>query len=202
MSNHNDHDEVTAMWQQQALEPVVFTVEELRRAAAKFSRKILWRNLREYAAAAVVVVWMGFYFVRMHSVLERLGCALCVAGIAFVMWRLYRGGAAGSAAEVMDANCLDFYRAELVRQRDLLKNVWRWYLSPMIPGMVVFLLGTLRAALEQPGAQERWGKIVAGFGVTAAGCAAVFVAVGWLNARAARKLQRKIDELDAARSAS
>lgn len=183
------------------MEPVVFTIEELQRAARKFSRKIRWRNVREYVAAAVVVAWMGFYFVRLHWMLERLGSALVIAGVAYVVWRLHRSGPASGNAETMDArSCLDFYREELVRQRDLLKSVWLWYLSPLIPGLVVLLLGTLQATLAQPGAQGHEGKIVARFGATLAECAVVFGVVGWLNARAARGLQRKIDELDEAKS--
>jgi hypothetical protein len=36
---------------------------------------------------------------------------------------------------------LEFHRRELVRQRDLLRSVWRWYIGPIVPGLVVFYAG-------------------------------------------------------------
>ena len=83
---------------------------------------------------------------------------------------------------------LEFLRSELVRQRDLLRSVWWWYLAPFVPGLLLILGGV---ALERPG---RWGWLAPGIVA-----AVTFVGIGLLNQRVARKLQRRIDDLDAVR---
>jgi positive regulator of sigma E activity len=86
-------------------------------------------------------------------------------------------------------SCLDFHRRELVRQRDLLRSVWSWYLGPLVPGMVVFLFGSILQKVRQP---TDWLKALP----VAAFMAAGFWFTARLNRRAAGCLQRQIEELD------
>jgi len=39
---------------------MLMPVDEIRRRARKFQKKMYWRNAREYVAALVVVVFLGF----------------------------------------------------------------------------------------------------------------------------------------------
>ena len=82
---------------------------------------------------------------------------------------------------------LEFTRSELVRQRDLLRSVWWWYLLPFVPGMLLIPVGYW---LEGPG----WVLLALGIFVAVA-----FVGIGLLNQRVAHKLQRRIDDLDGVR---
>jgi hypothetical protein len=135
------------------------------------------------------VAIFGFFFWRFDGILLRTGSALVIAGTLYMMYQLYKRGSAKTVpAELASRTCLDFHRRELERQRGLLRDVWRWYLLPFVPGMVVFLVGL---AIEHP--PVRWAPV----GVTAAFCAIVFFLVGKLNQWAARKLQQQIDGLDA-----
>jgi hypothetical protein len=83
---------------------------------------------------------------------------------------------------------LEFLRAELIRQRDLLRSVWGWYLLPFVPGLLLILVGV---ALERP---ERRDWLAPGIVA-----AVTFVGIGLLNQRVARKLQRRLDDLDGVR---
>jgi len=85
-------------------------------------------------------------------------------------------------------SCLEFHRSEIVRQRDLLRSVW-WYLLPPAPGVLLIAVGP---ALERP---ELWAVALGAVSVIAV----TFAGIGLLNQRVARKLQRRIDDLDAAR---
>ena len=82
----------------------------------------------------------------------------------------------------------DYYRRELLRQRDALGTIWKWYLGPMVPGLAIFLVG---ASLQTPpGAHKQlWISITVALSIV------VFGGVGALNAWGARRLQRRIDEL-------
>ncbi len=83
---------------------------------------------------------------------------------------------------------------ELDHQRDALRCVWSWYLGPMIPGLAVLVIGG-ELARKPPGLpQHHW----IAFGVSVTIISLVFAGAGKLNQRAARRLQKRIEELDAA----
>ena len=165
------------LWQNQPSEPLQMTVEEIRMKAAQFQKKIARRNLREYAAAAIVVAAFTGYAILLPGALIKAGSILTVVAALFVAYRLHRKGSSRPVpAAVALSSGVEFHRKELERQRDLLRSVWLWYLGPFVPGMVLFGLGM--------------GSLI-----WASGLALVFAVVWWLNARAARRLQSEIDAL-------
>lgn len=94
-------------------------------------------------------------------------------------------------AESGDA-LVDSYRRELIRQRDALRSIGRWYLAPFVPGMTLLLLGRWfqSHATRRPVALDH--VIIALVGVIAA---LVFLVIWLLNQRGAERLQRRIEEL-------
>jgi len=183
-----------SIWQSQKLEGIRMSADEIRLRARKFQRKILWRNAREYVAAFAVIVFFGFEFWRTTDTVTRAGFGLSSAGLLYVVWQLGRRGSSRNLpAEMGLVSGLEFHRRELERQRDLLQSVWRWYLGPLIPGWVVLMVGMART---NPGHLRHFGLTFTIFNLFAA---FVFVLVWKINQRAARKLQRQIDELDALR---
>jgi hypothetical protein len=188
-------DNAKSIWKNQHVEPVHVSLTELRKKAKKFERRVFWRNLREYAASVIVVAGFGFYIWKFPAPMARFGCVLVIAGVLFVVHTLHKRGSSRSLpAELTLCDCLEFHRKELERQRDLLRSVWTWYLLPLVPGLLVFLLGIYQWQMKRPGAQTRFITIHLGF--TAVVCAVVFIAVGQLNQWGARKLQQKIDALN------
>ena len=197
MTNEN-RSNMTDVWQNQPVKRVEISREALRRTAQKVERRVRWRNLREYVAGAIAIVCFGYYIWRFPAPLVRLGCVLLIAGTLFVVYALHRRGAARAVPpEMAFHTCLEFHRKELERQRDLLRNVWTWYLLPLVPGLTVFLLGLFRWTMEQPDAPAHARLITIAFGLAAAGCALALIVVGKLNHWAARKIQHEIDALDA-----
>ena len=90
------------------------------------------------------------------------------------------------------AASLDFLMGELSRQRDLLRNVWEWYLLPLFPGITVFLFGTskLRDAGGSLIVPER--SIV----MTTALVVVGFALIAFADRASFRGLQRQIDALE------
>ncbi len=161
--------------------------EEIPGRARAFETKIRRRNRREFLAAGLVTVIFGVYIATIANPTMRLGSALIIAGTIYVMHRLHRRGSARPVPEDAEfKDCLDFYRAELARQRDLLRGVWLWYIGPLVPGLAVFAFGTMQAH------QDRSGSIA-----NAALAALALLAIVVLNRWGAGKLQREIDELNA-----
>ncbi len=191
-------NDLAGVWQGQNVPRNEITLDELRRRSRKLESGIRWRNVREYAASALVIAIFGYYVWAIPSLLARLGGVLTIAGVLFVVYSLHaRGAVAEPPADAAAGACLTFYRERLERQRDLLRGVWRWYLLPLVPGLAVFLAGLLEWALALPHAAGRRDAILAVFALVAALCAAGFLAVGKLNRRAARTLEREIAALDA-----
>ena len=105
-----------------------------------------------------------------------MGSVLIIAGTIYVVRQLYRRSTpAAMPAEFGLTASVEFYRSELVRQRDLLQSVWKWYLAPFVPGMVMFSRGKIPFLTSNT---------------------IMFGLVWWMNRRGAGRLTRQIEELD------
>jgi len=175
------------IWQTQKSESMKMSVEEIREKSDKFEQGIRRRNLREYIAAAFVILVFAVYMVIFPNPVIRTGCVLLIAASLYVAYRLHRHGKAQALADRTPfSSCVAHYRAELVRQRDLLRSVMSWYIAPFVPGLVVFTLGIENM---RPG---RSGAIL----LTAIPVVAIALIIWALNSRVAKKLQREIDTLE------
>lgn len=196
MENEAGND-MKNVWRNQPVATVQISLAELRKKALKLEKRVLRRNLREYAASAIVIAGFGYYIWKFPDPMIRFGCVLVIAGALFVVYQLHKRGHARSVPEEMAfRDCLDFHRKELERQRDLLRSIWTWYILPVVPGVLVFMLGVFQWQMRPPNAAARAGHVKILFGLRVAVVAVIFTGVGKLNQWAARKLQRKIDTLN------
>lgn len=190
MTDHPDNP-VQQIWQSQPVEVTKMSADVLRKRAGKFQRQIWWRNFREYVGALVGIVLFASFLVKTHDNLLRLAYLLFIAGMIWVVVQLLRKGSARSMPDAVgNSTCVEFLRAEMERQRDVVKNVWPWYLAPLVPGFVVYTVA-YALAFRRPAS---WAGLALLDGIIAV----VFFGVWKMNMRAARCLQRKIDELRAA----
>ena len=185
-----NENQAQQIWQSQPLEGIQMSAEVIRKRARKFERRILWRNGREYVSSLVAAALFSYFFVTTHNVLFRIAYALFIAGLGWVVIQLHRKGSPRSVSAMGASTCLQFFRAELERQRDVVKNIWLWYLAPLVPGVVVL---TVAYALATP-----FPTSLAGAALLGAVFAVIFLLVWKMNMRAASCLQRTIDELNAA----
>jgi hypothetical protein len=181
----NADTEILRLWMIQAREEPLTPVDEIRTRAERLDTKTLrWRVLTAALFILVLIVeaWQVW---RGEEMLERAGDLLTIAAFVYIAYRFRKQRLAAPPVALGRTNCIDFYRAELVRQRDLSKDSWG-YLLPFVPGVVLALLG--RGFENRPP-----GQIIAiiVFGV------AFFLGVHWWNMYTARKFQREIDALDA-----
>ena len=188
-----EHNPMQQVWQSQPTEGVHMSIAEIQTKASKFQTTIRWRNLREYAAAALVVLFFGYRMLGTADPLVRAGMALIIAGTCYLTWQLHRKGSESQLPKDAGlSSFIDFQRSQLVRQRDMLLSLWSWYLGPLLPGMVLMIVAIGRA---NPGHVKHIWLVTS---VYLAVILLVFLAIDRLNKRAARRLQRQIDELDEA----
>lgn len=173
------------LWKNQPTEIKTMSLTEIQTRARKFQSQIFWRNLREYIATFAVCVIFGVFAARSDNTWLRLGCLLIIAAALFVSAFLFLNGRSNRSVAPDAAACHDFHREALLRQRNLLRGVWLWYLAPFLPGLILFMWGQG----QQEGVTLLRSGLVAGF------VAFVFLGIGLLNQWAARRLQKEIDRL-------
>jgi hypothetical protein len=199
MAPEQSRDDAANIWRKQHTEGTAMTLANIHDRAQKFQSQIRRRNMREYAAALVVVLVFGLYLWIFPGWMMKTGSALSIIAALFVVWQLHKRG----ASVVVPANAgmplIDFHRAELIRQRDALKSLGVWYIAPFIPGSVLMVLGRY-FQFHAPGRTLAWDHQVI---LMAAIVVALIFGIVWLlNAWGAERLQRRIDQLDSMRSGS
>ena len=179
-------DALRAAWTAQPVEEVTMSVEETSHRARTFQRTIARRNLAEYVAIAVVAAWFCYRAAVEPAVLARTGAVLMVVGALIVAWQLHaRARTARLPDDATTRACVDFHRRELTRQRDALAGVAWWYVAPIVPGTLLYVVG----GAAQSGAGSLAAAIALGT------MTAVIACVVALNRKAARRLQEEIDAL-------
>jgi hypothetical protein len=184
MANERDSD-IGQMWRQQPHERQTMALEEIRAKASALDAKVKRWNLIGGIALAVLLaknlweVWID------TDALERAGDLLLFLALLFVVYH-FRGYARADAepATLGLASCVEHYRSQLMRQRDLSRDSWKWVL-PFVPGIGLNIIG----GLMEPRTVPQIATLIV-LGV------ATFVGVLWVNARTARQLEREIAALE------
>ena len=188
-------DPLRDLWTSDQGEKFTMSVSELTAKSNHFHARIRRRNITEYIAAALVIGVFGWiaFLVPVWSI--KIGAILIIAAALYISWKLHEIGGASDPTELTSGQSLaSHHREALVRQRDALQSVWRWYLLPFVPGMLVFTIGT---TLET-GTGIPLSAMLATCATSLGFIAAIFYGVHALNAHAAKKLDAEIDSLDAA----
>ncbi|MCR9270754.1 MAG: hypothetical protein ACX94B_06095 [Henriciella sp.] len=186
-----DKDPLRELWAADQGEKFTMSIAELTARSDRFRAQIKRRNWTEYLAALLVIGIFGWlaYIVPVWSV--KIGAGLIIIAAIYISWQLNRVASLSADDEPAD-DLISTHRRQLVRQRDALRSVWRWYLLPFVPGIVVFSVGsTLEAGANAP----LWA-VLATSAVSLGFVGLVFAAVWAVNARAARKLDDEIKTLE------
>ncbi len=180
-------EDIRNVWQNQPSEGAEMILEEVRKRAAKFEREQRRIKIAGRTGAIIVLAVLGswFYF---GSETASVGTALVLAGFVYA-WR-WIGRRRSTKALPPDCGLeqsASFYRAELERERNVQRGMWRAYLA-VLPGMAIAIAGLQHG--RTPDFSQR-------FLTTAGGVVAVGFLCWLYNLRDARRLQRRIDDLDA-----
>ena len=111
MPNELNPKDPRNLWQSQERENVTISLEEIRLRAARFERRIWWRNFREYAAGVLLIAW---FFATLHlwHGLDLLGPVLMLAGVIYIMIQLRRRGTVRSLPADADTSSVESLELE------------------------------------------------------------------------------------------
>ncbi|WP_109808547.1 hypothetical protein [Sphingosinithalassobacter portus] len=186
-------DDIRRMWREDAKDATGLSLAEIHARVARLRRRLFRRDAIEYAAGAIVVGVFGLCAVIIPDWGIRISCIVLIIGTLIVLRNLWTRRMSATTETLGEAGA-SFYRRELVRQRDSLRHVWRWYLAPFVPGTLLFLLTVWHAMAEKMSASAAALPVMAMLVVDVV----LFVTIDWLNRRAARALDTEIDALDRA----
>ena len=181
----NADTEILRLWHQEAREEKIMPLDDIRTKAEGLDAKTRrWRVLTP-VLFILILLWEAWQVWTQPETLERAGDLLTIAALLYVTYRFRKYHLGAPPVALGRTTCVDFYRAELVRQRDLSKDSWG-YLLPFVPGVALALFGG--------GFQDRpHSQLVA----IAASGVVLFLGIAWWNAHTARRLENDIDALDA-----
>ena len=185
------HDPVKQAWQASVEIAGAPPLEKVRKDADKFYHRIRRRNTIEYVACAVVIVGFTVNMFTLPHVLHKIGSALVILAAIYAPWQLHRRASAVAPEMTGAIPTYAYLRGQLVRQRDALKTVFWWYVLPFLPGMVLVFLGNGYDPAMNASGPPIWVRWLIFAGLVA------FVGfIVWLNRLGARKMQRRVDEID------
>jgi hypothetical protein len=195
--NRPDDTALKSLWQQQPVEDTNMALKDIRSKANKFQSRIKIRNAVEYGAAVVVLFAFSRTLIvnlNRHHIVAVVGCALILAATLFIVYYLRQRGHATTPPVDGDMRTyLTYLILDVSRQRDLLRNIFWWYLAPFIPGLVTLTI----AGVLYPPSHPKVSPAI-GLAIFLGLLFIVYVGGYLLNQRAARKMQAGIEQAEAA----
>jgi hypothetical protein len=163
----------------------------IRRNQQQFWAAIFWRDVREVGVAFLLTLYFSHRGLRNHDWTDCLiGFACFGVGTFMVVDRLLQRKKRPTASDSLK-DCIETSLHEVGHQIWLLRNVFWWYLLP--------ILSTLGVSIGLSAWRSRQQGIMAAIGFVIAGifCALVYWGVYWLNQFAIRKnLEPRRQELE------
>jgi hypothetical protein len=189
MSDERRANDPWAIWREQPREELAVNVEQIvNRRTEELSastRAEIWMSI---GAAVLFVGVMAWRLRPAHAGLLVAGFGAIVVWVAISLYRFRRwAGRERSRADAVAASGLEYYRRELERRRDHLRNEWVWH-GPLL--LACFVLIALVADRAYPGVERLWSVLPL-----------VVVLLVWAifgivrRRRMANALQAEIDEL-------
>jgi hypothetical protein len=128
-------DPLQAIWLDDLSGVLVPTADQVRLASARHFARQRRRNYFEYAAAGLTIVVFAIAGLSSDMPAMQLGAGLIALASLFVATSLHflsRG-----VAPHMDTASRNYYAASLIREHNMLRTIWLWYVLPFVPGYLL-----------------------------------------------------------------
>jgi hypothetical protein len=190
MSDRNHGPDPGLIWRDQAEEKVPVNLEQIvNRRTQELSARTRSETLISVGSALLLAGVVAWRLEIGHEGRLEFGLAAAIAWVVISLYSFRRRvfWRETSLRDAVAATCLEYYRKELERRRDHLRNVWLWHgplvlasiiLIGVLTGRVNIAFQPLRNALPLLVLLAAW----VGFGL-------------WRRRLQAKSVQREIDEL-------
>lgn len=163
------------------------SMQELRTEIVQYEARIRRAVRIEMGACSLVAAcFAGFFLWLPVPLIGKIGSGFTTAAALFIAWFLYRYGRVRPIpANLGFTESITAYRADLERRRWLSQSYGWWYVMPLMIGMGLMIIGP---QLQRP-------NPLPGVSLTALILTAIGAALVLVQQAAARKAQRRIDQL-------
>ncbi len=194
MPEEPEPKDLGAVWRAQPEEKLAVKLEQLaNRRTRELYSSTRAEILTSIGAALFFVAVMELRFAAEQGLVLQIGLLAIVAWVLISLYRFRdRIRHKAPARDALAATGLEYYRKELERRRDHLRNAWVWH-GPLFLACMIFVLTVMRRTLF--GRAWRVLPLVL--------LLAVWTAFGvWRRRRQAREVQREIDDSGAGMQAA
>ena len=183
---NDSENSVHRIWEDQPRERQQIPLEEIHTKAQRFETRTQRRKTIGTAMFILLVISNTVeVLLPGQNIMERTGDSLTLSALFYIAYEYRKHASFAWRPERLGlTNCIEFYRARLIHERDLARQSGR-YLLPFVPGVGLSVLSGL---LDEAVPASRL-ILFAALGVV------LFLGVAWWNAHTARKLQEEIDVL-------
>jgi hypothetical protein len=181
----NEHAGIEQLWRDQPNGKPPMALDEIRARAREFERSVQqWRRVGGLTVA-LLIAKSGWEVWRDTDMVERASDVLILAALISLVVRFVRHARANTApATLGQTSCLEHYRRQLVRQRDLSRDGWHCVL-PFVPGLGLMM-----------GARALQGRPALQVMVLIVFACVLFGGVLWVIARGTRAIEREIAAIE------
>jgi hypothetical protein len=190
MSDQIRADDPGVIWRNQPVEEVPVNVSQIvNRRAEEMSASTRSEILMSIGAAVLLAGVMAWRLEPANRRWLDVGFGAVGAWVAISLFRFRRWtGGDRTKPDAVASNGLEYYRGELERRRDHLRNIWIWH-GPLL--LASFMLIGIVAARAYSGVERLWSVLPLGV------LLAAWIVFGLVRRlRLAQALQAEIDELD------
>jgi hypothetical protein len=174
------------LWQGQPQAPSDVNLQSIKQRAGRFRLGSILLNAIDYLLVGALAIIAVAAALAREQTLLKVGWLLLAAGAGYAVFERWRRMSSERLPLQGDAvTYMTFHLRQLERQRDAFRSSWRWYVAPVVPGLVTIVAGH---ALIFP--EDRRMMLAAGV-VLALGC---IKTIAWMRLRA-HWLQRRIEGL-------
>ena len=199
MTTDKGPDVLRELWQRESASSFSMEPDEIQRKLAQIQAELRDVSLIMYVLCIGIAIWFAYFLVfTTQPIITRAGLFLIVLGMSIwvgQIWLYNRDGRRTilNAVSAGKTNCVKFYRAELVRKRDFNRGGWLWSRT------VAFFAGLFFGAWEPLHHWRGNGNAPRAVNLLIVSIFAVFTV--WGSYRSSRRLQQKIDAIDAMKQA-
>ena len=180
------------VWQDQPGEGIGMSVEEIRRRSKELHEKMKREGLSNGGILLAIIVFSVWGAAVSADLAQRtaylLAAAWALIGLYPTRKRLLSPRLAGDAGTVAG---LRFYRQELERRRDYVRDQWLWIIGPTLLAIGGFLVPAIRGVLRDPENAPKMAPFTILLVIW-------MIAFFFIRRKEVRKTQREIDELKSA----
>jgi hypothetical protein len=196
MTSDNSFANLCNLWQAQPQETFQMSPEELRHKWKRLNRALLIRNGTVWFVCLFEIGVFAWLMIELPQLFMKFASALVMVGMAFMTGQVgldqrNRRASRLRAEASGNLNSLDFFRAELVRQREFHRGAWFWSrMALLMPAMLVWGIGVVVLV--------PWPEKIAGWSIVSVTLFIIPLAIQ-LNYMKSKSYQKQIDALDVLR---